>query len=130
MEGNKNDVPLSKSRRHPFNFISLTVRTGTKNWTSYQRNRWCWKLSKRRNKKKTFQLLFINKYRIRSTNGFKSTVLRTLKQIQIPGLVVVGGDSCFEGRGFKSQGRTLGVHFVTYICCKNRIDKLFEKDRK
>ena len=32
-----------------------------------------------------------------------------------PGLVVMGGDSCPEGRGFKSQHRILYGHFVTYI---------------
>ena len=35
-----------------------------------------------------------------------------------PGLVVMGGDSCPEGRGFESQ-QMVG-HF-TYICCKNCI---------
>ena len=28
-----------------------------------------------------------------------------------PGLVVMGGDSCSEGRGFKSQHRILDGHF-------------------
>ena len=36
-----------------------------------------------------------------------------------PGLVVMGGDSCSEGRGFKSQHRILDGHFFTFICCKN-----------
>ena len=29
-----------------------------------------------------------------------------------PGLVVMGGDSCFEGRGFESLHRILDGHFV------------------
>ena len=36
-----------------------------------------------------------------------------------PGLVVMGGDSCSEGCGFKSQHRILDGHFFTDICCKN-----------
>ena len=36
-----------------------------------------------------------------------------------PGLVVMGGESCSEGRGFESQHRILVGHFFTYICCKN-----------
>ena len=36
-----------------------------------------------------------------------------------PGLVVMGGDSLSEGRGFESQHRILDGHFFTYICCKN-----------
>ena len=47
------------------------------------------------------------------------TIAKHLKKS--PGLVVMGGDSCFEGRGFKSQCRILDGHniFSTYICCKN-----------
>ena len=36
-----------------------------------------------------------------------------------PGLVIMGGDSCPEGRGFESHHRLLDGHFFTYICCKN-----------
>ena len=36
-----------------------------------------------------------------------------------PGLVVMGGDSCYRGRGFESWHRILDGHFITYICCKN-----------
>ena len=36
-----------------------------------------------------------------------------------PGLVVMGGDSCPEGRRFESQHGILDGHFVTYICCGN-----------
>ena len=36
-----------------------------------------------------------------------------------PGLVVMGGDSCSRGRGFKSQHHILYGHFLTFICCKN-----------
>ena len=35
-----------------------------------------------------------------------------------PGLVVMGGDSRSEGRGFESQCRILDGHFFTLICCK------------
>ena len=37
----------------------------------------------------------------------------------IPGLVVVGGDSCTEGRRFKSQHGILDGHFFTLVYCKN-----------
>ena len=36
----------------------------------------------------------------------------------LPGLVVMGGDSRTEGRGFESQDRILDGHF-SHICCKN-----------
>ena len=36
-----------------------------------------------------------------------------------PGLVVMGGDSCFEGCRFESQHRILDGHFFKYICSKN-----------
>ena len=35
-----------------------------------------------------------------------------------PGLVVMGGDSGSEGRGFESRCRILDGHFFTLICCK------------
>ena len=38
-----------------------------------------------------------------------------------PGLVVIGGDSRFEGRGFESWRHILDGHFFTLICCKNCI---------
>ena len=34
------------------------------------------------------------------------------------GLVVIGGDSCFKGRGFESWHHILDGHFFTYISCK------------
>ena len=34
------------------------------------------------------------------------------------GLVVMGGDSHSECRGFKSQCHILDGHFITLICCK------------
>ena len=34
-----------------------------------------------------------------------------------PGLVVMGGDSRPESRGFESRCRTLDGHFFTLICC-------------
>ena len=34
-----------------------------------------------------------------------------------PGLVVMGGDSRSEGRGFKSKCHILDGHFFTLICC-------------
>ena len=36
-----------------------------------------------------------------------------------PGLVVMGGDSISECRGFESQYRILNGHFFPLICCKN-----------
>ena len=36
-----------------------------------------------------------------------------------PGLVVMGGDSRPEGRGFESKHHTLNRHFFAYICSKN-----------
>ena len=39
-------------------------------------------------------------------------------KIGSPGLVVMGGDSCTEGRGFESQCCILDGHFFTLICCK------------
>ena len=33
--------------------------------------------------------------------------------------MVMGGDSCSEGRGFESQHHILDEHFFTLICCKN-----------
>ena len=36
-----------------------------------------------------------------------------------PGLVVMGGDSCSESRGFESRHCILDGHVFTYICCKN-----------
>ena len=35
-----------------------------------------------------------------------------------PGLVVMEGDSHFEGRAFESQCGILDGHFFTLICCK------------
>ena len=32
--------------------------------------------------------------------------------------MVMGGDSCFEAREFKSQPRILDGKFFTLICCK------------
>ena len=32
-----------------------------------------------------------------------------------PGLVEIGGDSCFKGRGFESQRRILDGHFFTVV---------------
>ena len=34
------------------------------------------------------------------------------------GLVVMGEDSCSEGRGFESRCHILDGHFFTLICCK------------
>ena len=50
-----------------------------------------------------------------------------------PGLVVMWGNSCSEGRGFESQHRILDWHFVACICCKCCIvclkkTKINEKD--
>ena len=32
--------------------------------------------------------------------------------------MVMGGDSCFKGREFKSQHHILDGHIYTFICCK------------
>ena len=47
--------------------------------------------------------------------------LKTLAMGGSPGLVVMGGDSCSEGRGFESRCRILDGHniFSHIICCKN-----------
>ena len=37
---------------------------------------------------------------------------------QLPGLVVMGVDSCSEGRGFESRYCILHGHYFTLICCK------------
>ena len=46
-----------------------------------------------------------------------------------PGLVVMGGDSCSEGCGFKSQHRMLDGHFFTYICWKNCNDVCLKRPK-
>ena len=33
--------------------------------------------------------------------------------------MVMEGDSCSKGRGFKSLDHILDGHFFTFICCKN-----------
>ena len=33
--------------------------------------------------------------------------------------MIMGRDSCSEGRGFESRHRILDGHFFTYNCCKN-----------
>ena len=45
-----------------------------------------------------------------------------------PGLVVMGGDSYSEGRGFESRHHILDRHFFTFICSKN-CNSLFEKTK-
>ena len=51
--------------------------------------------------------------------GSDSIKLTVFKMGGIPGLVVMGGDSCSEVRGFKSQHHILDGHFFTLICFKN-----------
>ena len=46
-----------------------------------------------------------------------------------PGLVVMGGDSCFVGHGFESQHCKLDGHFFTYICCKNCNDVCLNRQK-
>ena len=46
----------------------------------------------------------------------------------IPGLVVMGGDSCSEGRGFESQHRILDGHYQILFVVK--IVMLFEKEEE
>ena len=36
-------------------------------------------------------------------------------------LVTMGGDLCFDGRGFESQHHILDGHLFTFLCCKNCI---------
>ena len=46
--------------------------------------------------------------------------------------MVMGGDSCLEGREFKSQHHILDGHFIKYIfckmCCLLEKTKINEKD--
>ena len=42
-----------------------------------------------------------------------------LLELQKPGLMVMGEDSCSEGRGFKSQHCILDGHFFTLVCSFN-----------
>ena len=44
-----------------------------------------------------------------------------------PGLVVMGGDSCAEGRVFESQHSILDGHFFPLICYKFEKTKINEK---
>ena len=46
-----------------------------------------------------------------------------------PGLVVMGGYSCSEGHGFKSQHHILDGHFFTVICCKICNDFSFKRPK-
>ena len=55
-----------------------------------------------------------------------SSVTRYDAQGRRPGIVVMGGDSTSEGRGFESRCRILDGYFFTLICCKNCFDAGFE----
>ena len=44
-----------------------------------------------------------------------------------PGLVLMGGDSCSKGCGFKLRHCILDGHFFTLICCKNCNDVCLKK---
>ena len=44
-----------------------------------------------------------------------------------PGLVVMGGDSCSKGRGFKSWHCILDGHNFTYIFCENCNNVCFKR---
>ena len=46
-------------------------------------------------------------------------MLMLVLRLWSPGLVVMGGDSSPEDRGFESQHHILDGHVFTYICCKN-----------
>ena len=49
---------------------------------------------------------------------FEKTILNLLSiWLVSPALVVMGGESCSEGRGLKSQHHILDGHFFTYIYC-------------
>ena len=41
----------------------------------------------------------------------------------------MGGDSCSEGRGFKSRHHILHGIFFTYICCKNYNDVCLKRPK-
>ena len=60
---------------------------------------------------------------------FSSTRLTTgsAKQPNNCGLVVIGGDSCSEGREFKSRHRILDGHFFTYIFVVKICNVCFER---
>ena len=51
------------------------------------------------------------------------------EQQQSPGLVVIGGDSCYKGDGFESRHHILHGHFFTYICYKNCNDVCLKKTK-
>ena len=46
-----------------------------------------------------------------------------------PGVVVMGGDSCYEGHGFESRQHILDEHFFTYVCCKKRNDVWLKRQK-
>ena len=46
-----------------------------------------------------------------------------------PGLVVMGGDSCSKGHGFKSRHCKLDGHFFTYIWCIKCIDVCLKRPK-
>ena len=41
--------------------------------------------------------------------------------------MVMGGDSCSEGHGFKSRHHILDGHFYTYVCSKNCNDVCWKR---
>ena len=43
--------------------------------------------------------------------------------------MVMGGDSCSKGCGFKSWHHILDGHFFTYICCKNCNDVCLKRPK-
>ena len=56
----------------------------------------------------------------------KTVELKLLESGGTPGPVVMGGDSCLKGRGYKSRMPYTGWTFFTLICCTNCI-VFFEK---
>ena len=51
----------------------------------------------------------------------KTVELKLLESGGTPCPVVMGGDSCLKGRGYKSRMPYTGWTFFTLICCKNCI---------
>ena len=63
-------------------------------------------------------LLLVDFYIDSSSKQTKLFKLKINSEGGSPGLVVMGGDSCSEGREFQSKHHILDGHFHIPICCK------------
>ena len=59
----------------------------------------------------------------------KNRIYKKRKEGSSPGVMVMGGDSCSKGCGFKSQHCILDGHFFTYICSKNCNDVCLKRPK-